>query len=119
MNLLAHLAVKATVSGLIVAAASEAARRSPGWGGLIGSLPLVSLLAMIWLWRDSRDPARMADYALSTGVYVIGSLPAFAGMAWLLRRGVGFWPALAVASCVALAGYLLVGWGGRRMGLAV
>src|SRR5258705_2637028 len=55
-----YLLIKAALSGAIVAAVSEIARRYPGWGGLVASLPLTSLLAMIWLWRDTRDPERVA-----------------------------------------------------------
>ena len=49
-----YLIIKAALSGVIVAAVSEIARRYPGWGGLVASLPLTSLLAMIWLWRDTQ-----------------------------------------------------------------
>ena len=55
-----YLAIKAALSGVIIAAASEAARRAPALGALILSLPLISLLAFIWLWRDSGDSARIA-----------------------------------------------------------
>ena len=68
MILWGQLAAKAVISGLIVAAASEIARRSPGWGGLIASLPLTSLLALVWLWRSDPDPLRAADF-LRAGVY--------------------------------------------------
>ena len=50
-----YFVVKALVSGLLIAGASELARRSPGIGGLVAALPLVSILAMIWLWRDTAD----------------------------------------------------------------
>ena len=50
-----YLLFKAALSGVIVAAISEIARRFPGWGGLLASLPLVSLLAMTWLYVDSGD----------------------------------------------------------------
>src|SRR5262245_19036076 len=50
-----YLAAKALLSGLIVAAASEIAKRSPAFGALILSLPLLSILAFIWLWRESAD----------------------------------------------------------------
>ena len=56
-----YLIIKAVVSGLLVVAVSETAKRYPGLGGLIASLPLVSVLGMIWLWRDTHDPARMSD----------------------------------------------------------
>ena len=40
---------KAGLTGLLAAAISEIARRNPGWGGLVASLPLTSVMAMIWL----------------------------------------------------------------------
>jgi hypothetical protein len=55
-----YLLTKAALSGIIVLAVSELARRSPGLGGLIASLPLVSILAMIWLWQDTADTERLA-----------------------------------------------------------
>ena len=44
-----YLVVKAGVSGILVTIISEVAKRYPGFGGLIASLPLVSVLGMIWL----------------------------------------------------------------------
>lgn len=114
-----QLAVKALVSGLLIAAASELARRSPGWGGLVASLPLTSLIALAWLWRDTHDPSRSADFVAGTALYVIAALPSFAALAWLLRRGTGFAPALAVSCLVAMAGYLSLLWAGRKFGLPV
>ena len=55
-----YLVLKAGLSGVIIAAASELARRAPALGALILSLPLVSLLAFIWLWGDGGDNARIA-----------------------------------------------------------
>ena len=52
-----YLAAKALLSGVIVAAVSEFAKRSPALGALILSLPLVSILAFIWLWRENADHA--------------------------------------------------------------
>ncbi|PLK26279.1 DUF3147 family protein [Novosphingobium sp. TH158] len=114
-----QLAIKAVVSGLIVAAASEVARRNPGWGGLVASLPLTSMLALLWLWRDSPDPARAADFLMGSTLYVIASLPAFVAMALLLRRGAGIVPAVIAGALLAIAGYVLLGWIGRRWGWPV
>jgi len=48
-----YLAIKAGLSGIIIAIVSEVARRSPTLGALIVSLPLVSLLGKfgIALWQ--------------------------------------------------------------------
>ena len=113
------MAIKALVSGVLIAAASEIARRSPGWGGLIASLPLVSLLTMLWLWRDTGNAGRIADLAVSSSVYVAGSLPAFVLLAWLLRRGFSIPAGFVAFVVVGFAGYLLVGTLGRKWGLPV
>src|SRR5205085_2585774 len=86
-----YLLVKAALSGVIVAAVSEIARRNPGAGGLLASLPLVSVLGMIWLWRDTADPVRMAAHAEATFWYVLPSLPMFLLIPFMLRGGWGFW----------------------------
>ena len=48
-----YVLTKALLSGAIISAASEVAKRSPALGAVILSLPLVSLLAFVWLWRGS------------------------------------------------------------------
>ena len=55
--------VKCLVSGIIIAAVSEVAKRSPALGALVVSLPFVSLLSIIWLWRDTKDVEQIADHA--------------------------------------------------------
>ena len=114
-----QLAIKALVSGVLIAAASELARRSPAWGGLVVSLPLTSFLAMTWLWRDGASGPRIADFAISSTAYVAASLPAFILIAWLLRRGQSFPLAMMGGVLLGLAGYVILGWAGRRLGLPV
>ena len=111
-----QLAIKAALSGVLIAAASELARRNPGWGGLVASLPMVSLTTMLWLWRDTGDAARLADLAQSSSLYVLASLPAFVMMAVLLRRGAAIPLAFAGFIVVGLAGYVAMNWAGRRLG---
>lgn len=112
-----YLILKALLSGAIVAAVSEVARRYPGWGGLIASLPLVSVLGMIWLWRDTRDPVRMADHASATLWFIVPSLPMFVLIPFLLRRGVGFWPSLAAGCLLTVVLYAVMVWGAPRLGV--
>ena len=88
-----YLLIKAGVSGVLVAIVSEVAKRYPGVGGLIASLPLVSVLGMIWLWRDTGDTGRLAAHSTATFWFVLPSLPMFLVIPVMLRRGAGFWPA--------------------------
>ena len=114
---MAYLVAKALISGLIIALVSEVAKRSPGFGALIASLPLVSILGMIWLWRDTRDAPRMAAHAEATFWFVLPSLPMFLLVPALLRRGVPFWPALLAGCAFTVALYLAMTWAGPRIGL--
>lgn len=112
-----YFIVKAAVSGLLVALISEIARRAPGWGGLLASLPLTSLLAMLWLWRDTGDPTRIASLAASTFWFFLPSVPLFVAIPLLIRNGVGFWPTMAVSVAGTLALYSLMFWAAPRLGI--
>ena len=112
-----YLAIKAFISGAIIAAVSEIAKRSPGFGALVASLPLVSVLGMIWLWRDKPDAANMAAHSGATFWYVLPSLPMFLVIPALLNRGVPFWLALAAGCLLTIALYLMMTWMGPRFGL--
>ncbi len=112
-----YLALKAIVSGIIIAAVSEIAKRSPGFGALVASLPLVSVLGMIWLWRDTHDPVGMAAHARATFWYVLPSLPMFLLIPALLGRGVPFWLSLAAGCVLTSALYLTMTWVGPRFGI--
>lgn len=112
-----YLAIKAAISGVIVATVSEVAKRYPGIGGLIASLPLVSVLGMIWLWRDTHDPDRMAAHVSGTFWFVLPSLPMFLIIPMLLKRGMTFWPALAIGCAVTIALYAFSTWAAPKVGL--
>lgn len=102
-----QFAVRALLSGLIVAAVALLARRSPALGALVASLPLVSLLGMIWLWHDTGDRDRLAAHVEATFWYVIPSLPMFLVIPAALRHGVGAGPAIAGGCLLTMLFYLV------------
>lgn len=112
-----YLAIKALLSGLIIAIVSEVARRNPGWGGLVASLPLVSVLAMIWLWRDTQDPERVARLATGAFWFFLPSIPLFLIVPWLLRSGFTFWAALAISCAVTMVLYAAMAAIAPRVGI--
>lgn len=112
-----YLLIKAAISGAIIAVASEVARRWPGIGGLIVSLPLVSLLAFLWLWRDTGDSERVAQLAQSAFWFFLPSMPMFLAFPAMLRAGVGFWLAFAMSIALTLALYAGMFWLAPRLGI--
>ena len=109
-----YFLLKAALSGIIIAIVSEVARRAPGLGALIASLPLISVLGMIWLWRDTEDTARMAEHAFG---FVLPSLPMFLAIPVMLGRGVTFWPALAIGCAMTVLLYLAMVWALGQFGV--
>ena len=114
-----YAVIKALLSGVIVLIVSEVAKRYPGWGGLIASLPLVSLLGIIWLWRDTSDTVRVAAHAEATFCFVLPSLPMFLVFPALLRANVTFWPALGLSCALTMALYALTIWLLPRFGVTL
>ena len=112
-----YFILKAALSGLIIALISTVSKRFPGVGALIASLPLISVLGMVWLWRDRPDAANMADHAQATFWFVLPSLPMFLAIPAMLRAGVGFWVALLAGCLLTIILYSLMIWLGPRFGL--
>ena len=108
---------KAALAGVIVAMVATVALRQPSFGALIASLPLISILGMIFLWYARPDAENMALHAEATFWYVLPSLPMFLLIPALLRQGWGFWPSLVAGCLLTIALYLLMTWIGPRFGL--
>jgi hypothetical protein len=112
-----YLAMKAIISGVIIAIVSEVAKRNPGIGALILSLPIISILAFIWLWRDTADKEGIAALAQSTFWFVLPTLPMFLVLPALLRGGMGFWPALSLSSLMTILLYAAMAWTLAKFGI--
>ena len=74
---------------------------------MIASIPLVSTLGMIWLWRDTGDTKLVADYVYSAFWYFLPSMPMFLLIPWLLRSGANFWLALGAGVTLTFVLYLI------------
>lgn len=94
--------VKVVLSALIIAAVSELGKRFTLLGAILASLPLTSILALVWLYLDTRETKPVID--LSVGIFwaVLPSLLFFMVLPLLLRKGVAFTPAL-MAACIVMA----------------
>jgi hypothetical protein len=103
----ASFIVRAVLSGIIIALIALIGRKSPTLAALVASLPLISILGMIWLWRDTGDNALLANHAEATFWYVLPSLPMFLIIPAMLRTGSEFWLALTTGVIVTVLLYLI------------
>jgi hypothetical protein len=98
---------KGLLSGTIVVAASEIAKKSSIFGALIVSLPIVSILSLTWLYNDTKDTAKVADFAEGILWLVIPSLLLFIMLPYLLRRDWTFEAAMAVGILSTMIAYAI------------
>ncbi len=113
------LIVKYLVTAAIVVVVSEVARRMERWGALLGAIPIVSLMVIIWLQIETRDTAKIADYAKYTFWFVLPTLPMFLILPVLLNKGVNFWITLGISICITAAFFLLSAWGAKWFGVSL
>ena len=111
--------VRALLSGIIIALIALVGKKAPAAGALIASLPLISILGMIWLWRDTGDSGLLADHAEATFFFVLPSLPMFLLIPWMLRGGFAFWIALGAGIAVTVLLYLLTTMLAARFGVRI
>lgn len=103
-----YLLLKTGISALILVAVSEVAKRSSLFGALIASLPLTSLLAILWMRWEKAETQAIADLSQSIFYLVLPSLAFFLLFPYLLNRGMQFWLSLGIAVAVTIALYLLM-----------
>jgi hypothetical protein len=102
---------------VIIAAIADIGKRAPTMGALVASLPLVSVLGMIFLWHARPDAEAMASHAQATFWYVLPSLPMFLLIPFMLRQGIGFWPSLAAGCALTVVLYVAMVRIAARWGL--
>lgn len=82
-----YLIFKTLLSAVVLVAVSEIAKRSSVWAALVASLPLTSILAMVWLYLDTKETATIAQLSRDIFWLVLPSLVFFVVLPWLLERG--------------------------------
>jgi len=105
---LSYYLIKIAVTTLLVVAISEIAKRSSLIGAILASVPLVSVLAMIWLYIDTKDVEKVTALASSVFWLVLPSLALFLVLPPLLKMGLNFYLSLGVSVEVTVVCYFVM-----------
>ena len=106
-----YMLTKFAISALVVVLVSELARRSTLAGAVLASIPTVSVLAMIWMYVETKDTERLASFSVDVIWLVLPSLVLFALLPALLRMGISFWWSLAIGVAATALAY----WGSVQL----
>ena len=98
---MAWIVTKYFLTAAVVVLVSELAKRSDKLGGFVAALPLVTLLALIWLYVENQSEQKIANHAWYTFWYVVPTLPMFLAFPALLPR-IGFWPTMLASVAITV-----------------
>jgi uncharacterized membrane protein (GlpM family) len=104
------------VTAAVVVLISELAKRSGKLGAFVAALPLITVLALIWMYVENQTQEKIADQAWYTFWYVLPTLPMFLVFPWLLPRW-GFWPTLLACVVITVVCFALFAVVLRRFGI--
>jgi len=110
------LITKYFITSAIVVAVSELAKRSDRLGGLVAALPMVTFLALIWLYVEKQPADKIASHAWYTFWYVVPTLPMFLAFPLLLSR-IGFWYSLLASAGITVLCFVIFALIVRRFGI--
>lgn len=112
-----YYAIKVIVSALLIVLISEVAKRYSWIGGLIASLPIVSLLAFIWLYHDTKDIEKISALSVSIFWMVIPSLVLFIALPLFLKNNFSFYLSLGFSCALTTVAYYLMFVVLRKIGI--
>ncbi len=112
------LALKVAITALAVVTIAEVAKRSTFAAAILASLPLTSLLAMIWLYLDTGDTQKVANLAGGIFWLVLPSLALFIALPLMLRAGWPFGSSLLASSTLTVVCYFAMVALLKRLGVA-
>ena len=100
--------LKLVITTLLIVAISEISKRSSFVAAILASVPLISVLAMIYLYQDTKDINKISE--LSTGIFwlVIPSLALFISLPLLLKQGLHFYLSLSISIVITACCYFLM-----------
>ena len=102
-----YIIIKTLITAAVVVAVSEIARRSSLFAGLIASIPLVSFLAIIWLYWETKDSQKIIDLSYSIILMIIPSLTFFIVLPFVMKLQSSFVISMIVATVSTIIAYWL------------
>lgn len=110
------IVIKYLITAAVVVLISEVAKRSDKLGGLVAALPMVTFLALIWLYVEKQPAEKISNHAWYTFWYVVPTLPMFLAFPFLHDR-IGFWATLGVCALITVVCFVLFAWGVKQFGI--
>ncbi len=111
-----YLIFKYLVTAGVIVIVSELAKRSDKLGAIVASLPLITVLTLIWLYIEKQPIGKISNHAYYTLWYILPTLPMFILFPYLIQR-MSFWMSLSLSLLLTVVVFALYVFVLRKFGI--
>jgi len=108
---------KLIITTLLIVLISEIAKRSSLAGAMLAAIPLVSILAMTWMYIDTKDSSTAVAFSNSIVWLIAPSMTLFLIFPFLIRKGIGFFPSMGISIVMTIFAYYSVIYVLEKLGI--
>ena len=105
---LAYYITKLIITTILIVLISEIAKRSSLAGALLAAIPLVSILAMTWMYIDTNNTNSAVEFSNRIVWLIAPSMTLFLTFPVLIKKGLGFYPSMSISIVSTIMAYYLV-----------
>lgn len=110
--------LKVLLSALLIVAITEIAKKSILMGGILASIPLVSVLAFIWIYVETKNIETISNLSISIFWLVTPSLILFISLPIFLKY-INFYLSLLCSIGLTAIGYYVMILALKKYGIAM
>ena len=114
-----YYVLKIVITTALIVIISEIAKRNTLIGGILASIPLISILAIIWLYVDTKNTEIISEFSINVFWLVIPSLTFFLTLPFLLHKGINFYTSISLAIVITIACYYMMIIGLKKFGISI
>lgn len=99
---------KIVITTLLIVLISEITKRNALVGALLAAAPLVSILAMTWMYLDTNSSNAAVEFSNKIIWLIAPSMTLFIMFPILIKKGVSFFPSMAISVMLTITAYYLM-----------
>ena len=97
--------IKLVITAFLIALISEIGKRYSLAGALLAAIPLVSILAMTWMYIETGSSDAAVEFSKRIVWLILPSTTLFILFPLLIKNGVGFYISLTIATLLTIGAY--------------
>lgn len=102
---MSYYITKLIITTFLIVLISEISKRSSLAGALLAAIPLVSILAMTWMYVDTNTSSSAVEFSNRIIWLIAPSMTLFIIFPILIKKGVGFYPSMGIAIIATFTAY--------------